>query len=57
DGKGMYTGKEHGVLLIAQEARKMGILKRLVNEVDPNAFVIITPVEDILGTGFRPLEA
>ncbi|MCP4419689.1 MAG: DUF2270 domain-containing protein [Chloroflexi bacterium] len=56
-GKGMYTGKDHGVLLCAQEARQMRILKRLVNETDPNAFVIITPVEDIRGTGFRPLEA
>jgi uncharacterized membrane protein len=56
-GKGMYTGKDHGVLLCAQEARNMRILKRLVNKVDPAAFIIITPVEDIRGTGFRPLEA
>lgn len=56
-GTGMYTGKEHGVLLCALEARQMRFLKDVVRSIDPGAFLIVTPVQDIHGAGFRPLEA
>jgi hypothetical protein len=57
NGKGMYTGNEHGVILCALESRQIKQLKGIVNKIDPKAFVIITPVSDIRGKGFRPLEA
>lgn len=56
NAKGMYTGKEHGVLMCALEARQKAQLKRLVYQADPQAFVILTPAEDVRGGGFRPLE-
>lgn len=56
-GKGMYTGREHGVLMCALTARQIGPMKKVVYEIDPQAFVIITPVQDVCGEGFRPLEA
>lgn len=56
NAKGMYTGKEHGVLMCALEARQKSQLRRLVYQADPHAFVILTPVEDVRGGGFRPLE-
>ena len=56
NAKGMYTGKEHGVLMCALEARQKSLLRRLVSKADPDAFVIMTPAEDIRGGGFRPLE-
>lgn len=56
-GTGMYTGKEHGVLMCALQARQMRFLKQVVQSFDPKAFVIVTPIQDVLGTGFRPLEA
>lgn len=56
NAKGMYTGKEHGVLMCALEARQKTQLKRLVYQADPKAFVILTPAEDVRGVGFRPLE-
>ncbi len=55
-GTGMYTGKEHGILLCALEARQMRFLRQAVQEIDPRAFIIVTPVQDVHGTGFRPLE-
>lgn len=57
NGTGMYTGDPHGVLLIAVEARQIKQLKRAVQQVDEKAFVIITPVSEIRGQGYRPLEA
>jgi uncharacterized membrane protein len=55
-GKGMYTGKEHSVLLCALTVTEVGQLKALVQEEDSNAFVIVSPVQEILGRGFSPLE-
>jgi uncharacterized membrane-anchored protein YitT (DUF2179 family) len=56
-GKGMYSGKERGVLMCVLEARQVDRLKKSIYQLDPQAFVIITPVHDVRGTGFRPLEA
>lgn len=56
-GKGMYTGKEHGVMLSAMEARQIKKLKKEVYRIDPGAFVIISPISEVRGKGFRPLEA
>jgi uncharacterized membrane protein len=57
NGTGMYTGQEHSVLLCAVEANQSACLKEIVSRVDPAAFVIITPVQEVRGEGFRPLEA
>jgi uncharacterized membrane-anchored protein YitT (DUF2179 family) len=55
-GKGMYTGKEHSVLICALTVTEVSQLKALVSAEDPNAFVIVSPVQEILGRGFTPLE-
>jgi uncharacterized membrane-anchored protein YitT (DUF2179 family) len=56
-GTGMYTGREHGILLCAFNARQLETLKRIVNVIDPRAFIIVTPVHEIRGYWIRPLEA
>ena len=56
-GKGMYTGKEHSVLMCALTVTEVGYLKSLVNSTDPHAFVIVSPVQEVLGGGFSPLKA
>jgi uncharacterized membrane-anchored protein YitT (DUF2179 family) len=56
-GTGMYTGKDHGILMCAVESGQIPILKRVVSEVDPHAFVIVMPIQEVHGEGFRPLEA
>lgn len=55
-GKGMYTGEEHGVLMVAFGSRQTELLKRVVKQVDPEAFLIIVGARDVRGAGFRPLE-
>jgi len=54
-GKGMYTGKEHNVLMCALTVTEVGQLKSLVLAADPQAFVIVSPAQEILGKGFSPL--
>lgn len=56
-GKGMYTGKEHSILMCALTITEVSQLKALVNAIDPQAFVIVMPAQEVLGKGFSPLEA
>lgn len=55
-GKGMYTGKEHTVLLCALTVTEVHNLKTAVAKEDPNAFVVVSPAQEVLGRGFSPLE-
>jgi uncharacterized membrane protein len=56
EGKGMYTGQEHAILLCALTMTEVNQLKELTRRADPKAFVIVTPAVDVLGKGFSPLE-
>ncbi|HOV64418.1 MAG TPA: YitT family protein, partial [Spirochaetia bacterium] len=52
-GEGMYTGDRKDVLLCVVKKREIPRLKRIVKETDPNAFVIVTTVTEVLGEGFK----
>lgn len=52
-GKGMYTGNERDVILSVVTRPEISILKDLVHEIDPKAFVILTDVHEVLGEGFK----
>lgn len=49
---GGYSNNENETLLCAISARQMSKVQSIVSEVDPNAFVIFSPVHDIMGDGF-----
>ena len=55
-GKGMYTGSERSVLMCALTVTEVHNLKNAVAKEDPQAFVIVSPAQEILGRGFNPLE-
>lgn len=55
-GKGMYTGSERTVLMCALTVTEVHNLKTAVAKEDPQAFVIVSPAQEILGRGFNPLE-
>ncbi len=55
-GQGMYTGKEHSILLCVVRGRQADRLKQIVHKHDPQAFVIVTGALDVRGQGFRPLD-
>lgn len=54
--KGMYTGAERSVLMCALTMTEAHNLKAAVAKEDPQAFVIVSPAQEILGRGFNPLE-
>ena len=55
-GRGMYAQQERDVLMVAITITEMERLKVIVRAVDPNAFVVVAPAQEILGRGFQPLE-
>lgn len=55
-GKGMYTGQDRSVLMCALTVTEVHNLKAAVATEDPQAFVIVSPAQEVLGRGFNPLE-
>lgn len=53
EAKGMYTGESRGTLLcIVDSGREVIKIKELVKRCDPNAFVFISDVSEVMGEGF-----
>lgn len=57
EGQGLYTGQPRGIIFCAIDAKQIKQLKKVVHSVDKDAFVVVTQASDVLGRGFRPLEA
>jgi hypothetical protein len=55
-GKGMYTGTDRAVLMCALTVTEVHNLKTAVAKEDPQAFVVVSPAQEVLGRGFNPLE-
>lgn len=53
--EGGYTGSERTLLFTAVHRRQVATLRELVSELDPDAFMVITPSNEVLGEGFKPL--
>jgi uncharacterized membrane-anchored protein YitT (DUF2179 family) len=54
-GKGMFTGQDRSVLICALTVTEVHNLKSAVAKEDPNAFVVVSNAQEILGRGFNPL--
>jgi len=52
---GMYTGQGRSVLICALTVTEVHNLKTAVAKEDPQAFLIVSPAQEILGRGFAPL--
>ncbi|MBQ3497267.1 MAG: YitT family protein [Oscillospiraceae bacterium] len=55
-GVGAFTGCERGIILCAMRRREIMSVKRIVNETDKNAFLIVGDAREILGEGFEEYE-
>ena len=54
--KGMYTKVDHSMLVCVISRRQVAALKRVMHEVDPNAFAVMSHVSQVLGLGFYSAE-
>ena len=51
-GEGSYSGEARKVVLTAVKRQQVPDLKRLVVEIDPDAFIIVQEAHQVLGDGF-----
>lgn len=52
-GEGAYSRTDKNVLMCAFKQRQIVHIKKLVQEADPAAFLIVCPAYEVLGDGFR----
>ena len=52
NGKGMYSRQDKLLLYCVVGRKEIVSLKELVDEIDPDAFVIVSDVREVLGEGF-----
>lgn len=52
EGEGAYSHKSKRVILTAVKKHQMADLKKMVSELDPDAFVIVQEAHQVLGDGF-----
>jgi uncharacterized membrane-anchored protein YitT (DUF2179 family) len=55
-GVGMYSGQPRQILFCPVSRAEVGLLKGLIHEIDPAAFVVIGQAHEALGEGFKPLK-
>jgi len=55
-GKGGYTGEKRDVLYVVVTRNQVAALKRLIADIDPRAFVVVSDAHEVLGEGFRPVQ-
>jgi uncharacterized membrane-anchored protein YitT (DUF2179 family) len=53
-GKGLYRGVERDIIFTVVSRREIFRLVERVRKIDPDAFMIITRVHEVLGEGFMP---
>jgi uncharacterized membrane-anchored protein YitT (DUF2179 family) len=56
-GIGMFTEKPHSVLFVTVARPQVNILRRMIAQIDPNAFVVIGQGHVAYGEGFKPMRA
>lgn len=56
NGQGMYTHKEHNVVLTCVKNHQLAQLKQIVKSIDEHAFIIINESAEVRGQGFKALD-
>ncbi len=52
EGEGSYSGRKTKVVLTVVKRQQVAELKRLVVEIDPDAFIVVQEAHQVLGEGF-----
>ena len=56
EGRGFYSGEQKSVLLCVVNRAEVAKLKKLVYEIDKEAFIMVTTIHEVLGEGFKQIE-
>lgn len=55
EARGGYTQNPQPVLYVVVTRSQVTLLKRLISEIDPRAFVVVSEAHEVLGEGFNPV--
>ena len=55
-GKGAFTGEEREMLMCVVHRGEVAPLRRLINEYDPNRFMVVAEAQELFGEGFSKHE-
>ena len=53
--QGGFSGEPKPVIYVVVSRTQISSLKRLIADIDPNAFVVVSQAHEVLGEGFRPV--
>ena len=51
--RGLYKNIDRDVILTVVTRKEIGVLTEIIEEIDPDAFIIFSDVHEVLGRGFR----
>ena len=51
-GEGVYTNKDKKIILTVVDVKQAVLLQRFIDEVDPQAFLMVTKSSEVIGKGF-----
>ena len=51
--RGIYKNIEREIIVTVVTLKELGTLTNLIKEIDPDAFVTVNNVHEVLGEGFR----
>lgn len=54
--RGAYSNEEKDVLMCIVKRNQFGKVKRIIKEIDPDAFVIVTEAGEVIGDGFKSID-
>ncbi|MEZ4813008.1 MAG: YitT family protein [Caldisericia bacterium] len=52
-GEGGYSQKEKTYIVVAVHRSQISTAKNIVLEADPNAFIMVGPLNEVVGEGFK----
>ena len=55
--QGWYTKQDKKVLLILIGQKELASLSRVIKDVDPKAFMSVSPTNNVYGEGFEEIKA
>lgn len=55
-GRGAYSAKDQEIIICVVSLPELGRLKRIVREIDPQAFLIVQNASEVVGRGFMSIE-
>ncbi len=53
NAEGGYTGDEQKIIFCVVSRRQISVIRDLVKDIDPEAFVVMSDVHDVMGYGFK----